>query len=214
MARAALATPAAPTPGRSQSVPDEPSGEPGTHRRHGISVVPPAVHASPASLPPDQLAAIGQLGGETLHGLRTIAGMPEVRFWRPGLVDVAAAMGWWWTLLAPSLMVIASPLLLFAYSGWGAIMVSIYTIKLWILALGIAITLYIRAVRRAVQVRTDPFCIHCGYSLSDAATTRCPECGAAFTPGISDEYRKDPAFFRSRVAALRRLPRSIGAVGG
>lgn len=184
----------------------------GGRRRHGISVVPPLVHASPASLPPEELAALGRLSGETISGLRIIAGLPEVRFWRPGLGQVAAAIGWRWFVLGPALLLVASPLLLLFYTGWGGMMLSISLINAWLLALGAAITLYIRGVRLAVRVRTDTFCIHCGYSLLDMAADRCPECGAAFTPGICEEYRKDPAFFRARVAALRRLPRDIGAV--
>ena len=47
-----------------------------------------------------------------------------------------------------------------------------------------------------------------------AAEGTCPECGRPFVRALSDEYRKDPHFFRHRYAVRRRHPAGFSLQAG
>lgn len=181
-------------------------------RRHGIPIVPEPMRASLGHLPASA-SAFDTRGVPTLASLLPAGDVP---FWRPGLLDILSALRWRWVILGPCLAIVLAPLGIMAMtppSYW--IFALLYISKFWVLALGGAITLLLVGQRRAVSCRRGDFCIHCGYDL-DASTPQgaCPECGRAYIPGLCDEYRKDPSFFRRRYAALRTLPRTTGFDSG
>jgi hypothetical protein len=83
-------------------------------------------------------------------------------------------------------------------------------IKIWALAIGTAAAILGHAMATCIKRRMDPFCIHCGYTLQGlVANGTCSECGRPFVAGLSDEYKKDPHFFRERVRQLRKHPQTV-----
>ena len=62
-------------------------------------------------------------------------------------------------------------------------------------------------LRTAVRQRPDPFCIHCGYSLTGLPDGhRCPECGRTFSFRVIEEYRRDSHWFIQRYKMRHDLP--------
>ena len=76
--------------------------------------------------------------------------------------------------------------------------------KLAIMLLAIPITLFSQGLRSAIQRRSEPFCIHCGYGLTGLPDNhRCPECGQTYSFAVVDEYRRDPQGFIYRYRSRR-----------
>lgn len=182
---------------------NDPPQPPPNPTRFGIDVVPPATGASPSHLPASDVT-----GGASLLASLLPAG--DVPFWRPGLASMAAALGWRWIFMGPALLLTIAPVIAFAQAPRGTISVMwVATLKLWIFAISVVVSLSIWALRNAVRSRKGTFCIHCGYDLSGGQPQgACPECGRPYISGICQEYKKDPAFFRTRFAALRSLPKA------
>ena len=147
--------------------------------------VPPEPAASPV-----HLQAVGQ----------------EIRWWRPGWRDALRYMGWRWVLLLPAagvivmLVVMAMEPGLFRLFWYIGPKFSIMLLSLPFLAAGYAF-------KRAIQARTEPFCIHCGYDLAGLPDHyQCPECGVPYTFNAIEEYRRDPAWFIQRYKAQGQFP--------
>ncbi len=188
------------TPG-TPAVPTEPTAAPG--------VLPPRIYASPVDLPPQPDDAL------TPEFVLMFEGA-EVPFWRPGVPDILRSIGWKWLLLLPAVgfMVAYPAALAFAgraagAGGW------VHGFKLWLFAVGVAVTVVLGAIRRGVSARTDDFCIHCGYSLEGLeGSGRCPECGRRFVKAMCAEFRKDPHFFEHRYRKARSHPPAVVFPGG
>jgi hypothetical protein len=135
----------------------------------------------------------------------------EVRWYLPTWSERLRLMGWRNVLwIGPALVLFAffiAPLAaghgLYAFVEW------VPYWKLVMIAVALPITLAFAESRKALQHRTDPFCIHCGYSaigLPDGHA--CPECGAIFSHAHSAEYRRDPHWYIERLKHARDLPRA------
>ena len=71
--------------------------------------------------------------------------------------------------------------------------------KILIIAVGVPISAAIRAAKNAIHLRKEPFCIHCGYDLTNLPDGHmCPECGLQFFLTEIDDYRRDPHWFIKR----------------
>jgi hypothetical protein len=149
--------------------------------------IPPTVHATPSDVRPGPDAD------------------DEIRWWKPGFHDVVEYVGWRWLFVVPAMLLIAL-ILLSWLTGWfvpfifrtnpGFIAAEA---KLAILAGGVALSCLVYVTRRAVRARSEPFCIYCGYNLSNLPDDyRCPECGRPYTWKLIDEYRRDPHWFIER----------------
>lgn len=178
--------------------------------RGASGAVPPPVYASPADLPP-------QPGDALTPDFVLMFEGAEVPFWRPGAPEIIRAIGLRWFILVPAILfVLGYPLALVwmglrgALShGWAQL------VKVWIFAVGVAITIVIAAIRRGVSTRTEDFCIHCGYSLDGLEDSgRCPECGRRYIKSLCAEFRKDPHFFAHRYHKMRSHPAAIITPGG
>lgn len=49
-----------------------------------------------------------------------------------------------------------------------------------------------RRLRRELYARGIPICVACGYDLRGQTESRCPECGAQFTPVTGKDSKKPP----------------------
>jgi hypothetical protein len=157
-----------------------------SHRRIGPieSQVPPPISASPAD-------------GAWLNE-------PDIPFWKPNWLDsLRYAGGWGWLLLSAAMIAaVLAVMLLLPRFGWAILWMG--EAKVVIFAVAIAISAAGYAVRRTVQGRRDPFCIHCGYTLRGLPDHHnCPECGRPFSLRLIDEYRRDPDWFIARCRAHR-----------
>ena len=64
-------------------------------------------------------------------------------------------------------------------------------------------------IRQATKARTEPFCIHCEYTLEGLpAQHRCPECGRPYSFELIRQYQNDPRWFVQRWKAQRENPRN------
>jgi hypothetical protein len=163
--------------------------------RHGIPAVPPAVVASAVDVPaapagaarPDQATQLG-----------------ETPWWRPGPGDVLRVLRWRWVILGPALAVgILLPLKVMVrpdrWFWWPNAFMLVGIGKIILFAWAVVITVLGWGVRNVVRARRDPFCIHCGYSLTGLAEEgQCPECGRLYRPELIAEFKKDPHFFAHR----------------
>lgn len=127
-------------------------------------------------------------------------------WWRPGWSDVARALGWRWLLLVPLMGVVA----LFAAGlahprllGWFWWL----GFKWLVMLAAVPVVLAGDVIRKAAAARKEPFCIHCGYTLTGLpAQGTCPECGSGYSPRLIAEYRRDPHWFVQRYKSRGQIP--------
>ncbi len=128
-----------------------------------------------------------------------------IPFYLPTWGERARLMGWRWIyvllpiLLVGVLFVIPwSPLIWQFAIGWW---------KLLLLAISIPVVAFMNAAKNAIRNRKDPFCIHCGYSLTGLpAEHDCPECGRPYSHRVIEEYQRDPHWFIERHRNAGSLP--------
>jgi hypothetical protein len=128
----------------------------------------------------------------------------EVRWYLPGWGETARLFGWRWIYFAPA----AALVVLAIMQPW---LVLLRWIVLWWKLASIAFLLpmvaVIEAAKNIIRRRTEPFCIHCGYTLEGLPDHHvCPECGEAFSFATIDEYRRDPHWFISRYKQHGGMP--------
>jgi len=154
---------------------------------------PPTIHATPADVRPS---------------VDPDADPSAITWWKPSWLDAARHVGYRWVFLVPMVAL----LLWFAYAilFWhvrGVFIVVGGKFFLFAGALAFALSAYVWQC--AVQARKEPFCIHCGYDLSELPDNhRCPECGRPYTWRLIEEYRRDPEWFIERWKQHGRLPQS------
>lgn len=164
------------------------------------------MHASPADVPE---AFASNRDAPVTHIDQLLASGKHVPFWRPGLFFIAKSIGWKWLLLGPALVAAMGMPAAIAISPKLFVFLGI-ELKLWLFAIGISTAIIGHAMATCIKRRVDAFCIHCGYTLQGLGSAgKCSECGRAFVAGLSDEYKKDPHFFRERVKQLRRHPQNV-----
>ncbi len=172
------------------------------------ALVPPPTVASPSDVPPQPSDALTPDFVSMFEG-------QDVPFWRPGTGDVLRSIGWRWFFIIPlAAFVLFIPLAALLQLGGPRFQFFQFS-KLWLLAIGVIVTIVLSAVRRGVAARKGSFCIHCGYSLEGLADRgTCPECGRPYDTIVLAEFRKDPHFFMARYKAARSHPPGVAFAAG
>jgi len=100
-------------------------------------------------------------------------------------------MGWRVLYFVPMLLiVILAAVVPMAYMcGW----------KLLVVLVALPIAAALNSAKRAIRLRKQPFCIHCGYDLTGLPDGHvCPECGVQFWHRDIADYRRDPYWYIQR----------------
>src|SRR5687767_8546743 len=121
----------------------------------------------------------------------THATSAQDRYYFPTLGERLRLMGWRNVLWLP-------PILIVVWIGSAAMyqLSALFSVLVWwkpiVIAFGLPLAAAIRASAAALSKRDDPFCIHCGYSLTamPSGPTTCPECGATVNTTESFDYRR------------------------
>lgn len=166
----------------------------------------PMVHSEPPRphplsgqlIPPEPVASPADL--------RRIINDANPPWWKPSWPDRARAVGWRWVFAVPAVLIVA----LLAGSWFaGAMLFPLWLagFKVIALCLAIPVVLLLEVVRSVTARRTDPFCIHCGYTLLGLPDNHtCPECGRRYSFRLIEEYRRDPHWFIRRYHAQDHHP--------
>ncbi|HEY2588401.1 MAG TPA: hypothetical protein VGI81_21855 [Tepidisphaeraceae bacterium] len=114
-------------------------------------------------------------------------------WWRPPWGQLLRHAGWWWVLLVGPLAV-GSALLTVAILGGRPYAVcswlGIRVVTAWLIIPPIA---WGSLRLKVMRLRTDPYCIHCGYTLIGLPEEgKCPECGRPYRMKVVEMFRRDP----------------------
>ena len=116
----------------------------------------------------------------------------KLRWWRPGARELARHLGWGWLLLVPpAVLLLISLGLLIARERMGGYWWIVFRLFLVVTPIPLLFLDYFRF--KAIRARTDPFCIHCGYTLQGLPQEgTCPECGRRYRMPVVEMFRRDP----------------------
>jgi hypothetical protein len=155
-------------------------------RRPNYAQLAPPTHGSPADM---------QLNPEV-----------ELRWYLPTWSERIRLMGWRNLLWLPTVLLI----LLFMSLPWmwpGVLQLLLGWWQIWIALVALPLVAAAEATRHVLRLRRDPFCIHCGYSLTGLPEGHnCPECGQPFHFGVMEDYRRDPHWFIERFRRRNDIP--------
>ena len=136
--------------------------------------------------------------------VRFAPGEPE-RWYLPDWGETIRLLGWRVILFLPAVSLLVL-LLMIPLRPWDITWMLLSWWKLWVLVVLLPTLVAADRVKNAIRARKDPFCIHCGYGLTGLPPEyTCPECGAAYSPQLIEEYRRDPKWFIQRYRANRKL---------
>jgi hypothetical protein len=126
------------------------------------------------------------------------------RWYLPGWGERLKLMQWRLLYFVPAVVALAALVWLPFAIAW--------LWKIIVIAVAIPVTAAMNSAKRAIRMRKEPFCIHCGYNMTGLPDGhRCPECGAVFWHGEMEEYRRDPHWYIQRQKLGKDIPIS-GAV--
>lgn len=143
-----------------------------------------------------------------------VQGTPDepINWWQPSWRDGLQHLGYRWIFFIPIALAIGLLIWLTAFRSIYDILLFL-GVKLLIVFAAIVFALGAFGVRQAARARKEPFCIFCGYNLSNLPDNyRCPECGRNYTWALIAEYRRDPKWFIERWKAQHELPPSQIAI--
>ncbi len=130
----------------------------------------------------------------------------EMRWYLPGWSERFKLMGWRNIAWLPAIGVLLSIVLLAPRPMWLLEFLAYW--KLWLIIVAVPVALAIEQSRKAIRLRADLFCIHCGYSLNGLPSQShpCPECGELTDPAQSIEHKRDPHWYIERHRQAHQHP--------
>jgi hypothetical protein len=165
---------------------------------------------SPSQLSAETIAVPAQLHSAVAGGP---AAPREMRWYLPGIGETMRLMGWRIIYFVPAaIFLVLGFLVLF---NWWLIQIFFFWWKLVIIAVALPVGVATRTARNAIRLRTEPFCIHCGYDLTGLPDGHiCPECGMQFHHAVINEYRRDPHWFIKRYNMRQQHPAAEAFAAG
>ncbi len=154
--------------------------EQGTSRQNSLPPPPPLPHllVTPSDIPADPDGSLP--------------------WWQPTWGDIARRLGWRWVYIVP-LVLLLLVIVWAMFSRYWFFNLLWYGGKLWLWLGAVAVGAVVQAIRQATSSRTDPFCIHCGYTLAGLPDQHiCPECGRRYSFELIKQYQQDPRWFQQR----------------
>src|SRR5688572_28297809 len=96
-------------------------------------------------------------------------------WWRPTWGDVARRLGLSWLYIVPVTAMLIAIVVLCLTDFWFLNLV-FSSWKIWVLLIAGVIAAIVETMRKGLRSRTEPFCIHCGYTLEGLPDQHiCPE---------------------------------------
>ena len=139
-------------------------------------------------------------------GLDAVGDSRTIRWWRPPASQTFRRIPWRWLLALPAAASVG--MLVAAHFASGQRGFLFYMgIKLLVLTLLLPVLAWDHYRQRAIRARPDPFCPHCGWTLTGLPQEgRCPECGEPYRAAVVEMYRRDPQWVRAYWEFDRRPP--------
>jgi hypothetical protein len=130
---------------------------------------------------------------------------PDLRWYKPTWSETARLLGWRWVYFLPAVAVLA--VLAYLPFDFRFIQILLAWWKPAVFAVAVPLVAFATAAKNIIRARTEPFCIHCGYTLLGLPDHHpCPECGRPFSLATITEYRRDPDWFIERYKQHQKLP--------
>lgn len=121
------------------------------------------------------------------------AGREKLTWYRPTFGEIVRQMEWWWGALPVAAMAAGGMVVAGLLLGPDHIEMAWVGGRMLLVLVVVPFIFWEHVRDRVIKARADPFCIHCGWTLTGLPEEgRCPECGEPYRMKIVDMFRRDP----------------------